>query len=144
MILNIQVKQMGKKGRHIKPLAMEYLKCPENVQQLIEETVRMMVADYKRRLQESKEAHIPGALTEEKIQTMADVGKIAFGEIYNDREPDEEKAVKTAWQAYLDGIVRVFVNGTEAQYSENGTPLVLKEGDEISFVRLAMLAGRMF
>ena len=104
----------------------------------------MMVAEYKRRLQESKEAHIPGALTEEKIQTMADVGKIAFGEIYNDREPDEEKAVKTAWQAYLDGIVRVFVNGTEAQYSENGTPLVLKEGDEISFVRLAMLAGRMF
>lgn len=144
MILNIQVKQMGKKGRHIKPLAMEYAKCPENAGQLIEETVRMMVADHKWHLQKIKEGQIPEALTEENMQAMADVGKIAFGDIFNDKEPDEEKAVQTAWQAYADGIVRVFVNGTEAEYSENGTPLVLKEGDEISFVRLAMLAGRMF
>ncbi|MCR4642742.1 MAG: hypothetical protein K5697_12040 [Lachnospiraceae bacterium] len=144
MVLNIQVKQMGKKGRHIKPLAMEYAKRPENARQLIEETVRMMVADYKCRLRERREGRIPEALSEENMQTMAEVGKIAFGDIYNDKEPDEEKAVQTAWQAYADGIVRVFVNGTEAEYNENGTALALKEGDEISFVRLAMLAGRMF
>ena len=32
MVLNIQVKQMGKKGRHIKPLALEYATCPETAQ----------------------------------------------------------------------------------------------------------------
>lgn len=144
MVLNIQVKQMGKKGRHIKPLALEYAKCPENAQQLIEETVRMMVADFKRRQQEAEEGRIPDALSEENMQTMAEVGKIAFGDIYNDKEPDEEKAVQSAWQAYADGIVRVFIGGEEAEYNENGTPLELKEGDEVTFVRLAMLAGRMF
>lgn len=144
MVLNIQVKQMGKKGRHIKPLAMEYSKCPETAQQLIEETVRMMVADFIRRQQEAKEGHIPEALSEDNLQTMAEVGKIAFGEIYNDKEPDEDKAVQSAWQAYADGIVRVFIGGEEAEYNENGTQLALKEGDEVTFVRLAMLAGRMF
>ncbi len=144
MVLNILVKQMGKKGRHIKPLALEYAKCPENAQQLIEETVRMMVADCIRRQQEAKEGCIPESLSEENMQNMAEVGKIAFGDIYNDKEPDEEKAVQTAWQAYADGIVRVFIGGEEAEYSENGTPLALKEGDEVTFVRLAMLAGRMF
>ena len=144
MVLNIQVKQMGKKGRHIKPLALEYAKCPENAQQLIEETVRMMVADFKRRQQEAAEGRIPDALSAENMQTMAEVGKIAFGDIYNDKEPDEEKAVQSAWQAYADGIVRVFIGGEEAEYNENGTPLELKEGDEVTFVRLAMLAGRMF
>ena len=144
MILNIQVKQMGKKGRHIKPLALEYATRPETAQQLIEETVRMMVADFKRRQQEAKEGRIPGTLSEENMQTMAEVGKIAFGDIYNDKEPDEEKAVQTAQQAYADGIVRVFIGGMEAEYNENAAPLALKEGDEISFVRLAMLAGRMF
>ena len=144
MVLNIQVKQMGKKGRHIKPLALEYAMCPETAQQLIEETVRMMVADFIRRQQEAKEGRIPEALSEENMQNMAAVGKIAFGEIYNDKEPDAEKAVQTAWQAYADGIVRLFVNGTEAEYSENGTGLALQEGDEITFVRLAMLAGRLF
>lgn len=144
MVLNIQVKQMGKKGRHIKPLAMEYSKCPETAQQLIEETVRMMVADFIRRQQEAKEGHIPEALSEDNMQTMAEVGKIAFGEIYNDKEPDEDKAVQSAWQAYADGIVRVFIEGEEAEYNENGTQLALKEGDEVTFVRLAMLAGRMF
>ena len=144
MVLNIQVKQMGKKGRHIKPLAMEYSKCPETAQQLIEETVRMMVADFIRRQQEAKEGHIPEALSEDNMQTMAEVGKIAFGEIYNDKEPDEDKAVQTAWQAYADGMVRVFIGGEEAEYNENGTQLALKEGDDVTFVRLAMLAGRMF
>ena len=144
MVLNIQVKQMGKKGRHIKPLAMEYSKCPETAQQLIEETVRMMVADFIRRQQEAKEGHIPEALSEDNMQTMAEVGKIAFGEIYNDKEPDEDKAVQSAWQAYADGIVRVFIGGEEAEYNENGTQLALKEGDDVTFVRLAMLAGRMF
>ena len=75
---------------------------------------------------------------------MAEIGKIAFGDIWNDKEADEEKAIAVAWQAYADGIVRVFVNGQEAEYSETDTELDLKDKDEITFVRLAMLAGRMF
>ena len=144
MFLNIQVKQMGKKGRHIRPLALEYAECPKTAQQLIEATVRMMVAGFRERQKAAREDKLPKALSEETIHTMAEIGKVAFGDIWNDKEPDEEKAVQTAWLAYVDGIVRVFVNGEEAEYSEEGTELTLNDGDEITFVRLAMLAGRMF
>jgi hypothetical protein len=74
----------------------------------------------------------------------SEIGKIAFGYIYNDKEPDTEKAIDTALLAYEDGIVRLFINGVEAEYKEEGTPISLSEGDEVTFVRLAMLAGRMW
>ena len=144
MDLNIQVKQPGKKGRHIMPKLLHYERCPETVRQLIEETVRLMVADFRERLKAAKEGQSTWVYTEEKLSAMAEMGKVAFGDIWNEKEPDEEKAIATAWQAYADGMVRVFVNGMEAEYSEDGTELGLKDGDEITFVRLAMLAGRMF
>lgn len=144
MELNIQVKQLGKKGRHIMPLLFHYGKCPKTVRQLLEETVKIMVSAFNEKLKAVKEGQLPENLSEEKINAMAEIGKIAFGDIWNDKEADVEKAIAVAWQAYADGIVRVFVNGQEAEYSETDTELDLKDKDEITFVRLAMLAGRMF
>ena len=126
------------------PLLLHYETEPETVRELIEETVKLMVAGFHEKLRAVKEGHIPDNLSEEKISAMAEIGKIAFGDIWNEKEPDEEKAIAAAWQAFADGMVRVFVNGEEAEYSEADTELNLKDKDEITFVRLAMLAGRMF
>ena len=144
MDLSIQVKQLGKKGRHIMPLLLHFNGCPQTVRELIEETVKIMVEAFNEKLKNVKEGLLPENLSEEQIKAMAEMGKVAFGDIWNDKEPDEEKAIATAWQAYVDGIVRVFVNGQEAEYAEADTEFRLKDGDEITFVRLAMLAGRMF
>ncbi len=144
MDLSIQVKQLGKKGRHIMPRLLNYNKCPETVRELIEETVKLMVSGFVEKLKAVKEGKLPESLSEEKITAMAEIGQIAFGDIWNEKEPDEEKAIAIALQAYADGIVRVFVNGQEAEYTEADAKLELKDKDEITFVRLAMLAGRMF
>ena len=148
MILNVNIKQMGKKGRRIKSVPFEYDRCPETAEELIEETVKIMLSTFKERQKKSTEENIPDVLSEETIKSMAEIGKIAFGYIYNEKEQDEAKAIETAKLAFIDGMVRIFINGEEAEYKdeniESGTPINLSEDDEVTFVRLAMLAGRMW
>ena len=103
-----------------------------------------MVEAFIERQKLSQSGVVPDPVSEENIKSMAEIGKIAFGYIYNDKEPDTEMAIDTALLAYEDGMVRLFINGVEAEYKEEGTPISLSEGDEITFVRLAMLAGRMW
>ena len=148
MILNVNIKQMGKKGRRIMPVPFEYDRCPETAEELIEETVKIMLSAFKERQKKSTEENIPDFLSEETIKSMAEIGKVAFGYIYNEKEQDEAKAIETAKLAFIDGMVRIFINGEEAEYKEenkeSGTPINLSEDDEVTFVRLAMLAGRMW
>ena len=148
MIINVNIKQMGKKGRRIKSVPFEYDRCPETAEELIEETVKIMLSTFKERQKKSTEDNIPDVLSEETIKSMAEIGKVAFGYIYNEKEQDEAKAIETAKLAFIDGMVRIFINGEEAEYKdeniESGTPINLSEDDEVTFVRLAMLAGRMW
>ncbi len=144
MKVNINIKQIGKKGRRIRPVPFEYKRCPATADELIEDTVRIMVEVFKERQKLSTESHIPEALSDETMKSMAEIGKIAFGYIYNEKELDTDKAIETAKLAFVDGLVRIFINGEEAEYQESGTPISLSEGDEVTFVRLAFLAGRMW
>lgn len=144
MKLNINIKQMGKKGRRVKPVPFEYDRCPATAGELIEDTVRIMVKAFIERQKLSVESHVPEAMSDETMKSMTEIGKIAFGYIYNDKEPNEDKAVDTALLAYEDGMVRLFINGEDVEYKKEGTPISLSEGDEVTFVRLAMLAGRMW
>ena len=144
MRLQINIKNMGKKGRRIKPVPFEYEKCPETAEELIEDTVRTMVELFIEKQKLSQSGAVPDPISEENIKSMAEIGKIAFGYIYNDKEPDIDKAIDTALLAFEDGMVRLFINGVEVEYKEDGTPISLSEGDEVTFVRLAMLAGRMW
>lgn len=148
MIINVNIKQMGKKGRRIKSVPFEYDRCPETAEELIEETVKIMLSTFKERQKKSTEENILDVLSEETIKSMAEIGKVAFGYIYNEKEQDEAKAIETAKLAFIDGMVRIFINGEEAEYKdeniESGTPINLSEDDEVTFVRLAMLAGRMW
>ena len=83
MILNVNIKQMGKKGRRIMPVPFEYDRCPETAEELIEETVKIMLSAFKERQKKSTEENIPDFLSEETINSMAEIGKVAFGYIYN-------------------------------------------------------------
>ena len=53
-----------------------------------------------------------------------------------------EEAVAVAVQAFEDGLYRVFVNGEEAEKLDER--LALQDGDEVSLIRLTMLAGRIW
>ena len=81
-------------------------------------------------------------LTNEEIQDKATTGKISFGVNYNGMSADTEKAIRNALQSFEDGIFRIFVDGEELESLEQ--PVSLHEGSELIFVRLTMLAGRMW
>lgn len=82
-------------------------------------------------------------LTSEEIADAATVGKIGFGADYNGQVQDLTAAITNAHQSFEDGIYRIFINGDEVGDALD-TPVTLHENDEITFVRLTMLAGRMW
>ena len=82
-------------------------------------------------------------LTSEEITDAAVVGKIGFDADYNGQVQDLTAAIENARQSFEDGIYRIFINGEEAGETCD-TPVTLRENDEVTFVRLTMLAGRMW
>lgn len=82
-------------------------------------------------------------LTSEEIADAATVGKVGFGADYSGKVQDLAAAIANAHQCFTDGIYRIFVNGAELE-GPLDTPVTLHENDEITFVRLTMLAGRMW
>lgn len=142
--ISINVKQLGKSGRRIRPVPFSYERVPATAEELIEDTVGIMIKAFQKRQLSSKEEQNPEPLSEEELRNLAEIGRISFGYVYNEKDVDLEKAVRTALLAYEDGLVRLFVNEEEILFQKEGTPIELKEGDSVTFVRFAMLAGRMW
>lgn len=133
----MNVKSIGTRKNVIDKIPFYYDKQPQTLREFLSVTVTICVNDY---IERSRQGAC--VLTEENIHDMADVGKIAFGIIYGNKEPDVEEAVAVAVQAFEDGLYRVFVNGEEAEQLDER--LALQDGDEVSLIRLTMLAGRIW
>lgn len=73
---------------------------------------------------------------------QVEAGKISFGVNYNGQKQELRKAAENALQSYEDGIYSGFVNDEEL--GEINSKVNLKENDVLTFVRLTMLAGRMW
>jgi len=110
-----------------------------SLRHLIEAVVRQEVESYNSR---GTENMLVPFLTEGEISAQSTVGKVSFGSLYSDRKADSEKAVATALQGFEDGLFRVLVGETEAV--ELDSPLEIREGDTLTFVRLTFLAGRLW
>ena len=139
MKVYVNVKQIGKKKNKIDKKEYEINEGIKTVKELLTEFVTINVKKFNEGLIE--EDVVP-YLTDEKISDLSDAGKISFGVDYNGKKQDLEKAIENALQSYEDGIYRVFVNDEEM--GEIDCEINLKENDELTFVRLTMLAGRMW
>jgi hypothetical protein len=80
-------------------------------------------------------------LSRQDLEDGVYTGKVGFGGCMNEGQADEEEAVRNALQCFEDGIFRIVLNDTEL---EGKKPCALREGDTLTFIRLVMLAGRMF
>lgn len=139
MNVKVSIKQIGKKRNKINAVDFYIENNPDDVKMLITEAVRTCVSEYNKRVQNGENA-LP--ITNDEINDMSEIGKIAFGINYGKKCADMEKAVETALQAYEDGIFRIFINDIEVgAISEK---ISLSENDTLTFVRLVMLAGRMW
>lgn len=137
MHLYVNMKQLGKRKNTVDKVAFSYEREPEDLRELIGETVKICVGDYVDRMDRGE-----AVLSKEQIEDMSQIGKIAFGIVYGEKKPDVQKAVETAVQGFEDGLFRVFLGGRELENLDEKVEFA--EGNVITFIRLTMLAGRMW
>lgn len=140
MQVQVNVKHMGRRKNAIETHPYEIGEV-RDVGALITAFVTAEVARFNARAEAGETALT--YLTNAQISDGAAAGKVAFGTDYNGKVQDLAAAVENAHQCFVDGIYRIFVNGEELEDALDA-PVLLKENDEITFVRLTMLAGRMW
>ena len=140
MQVQVNVKRIGKRKNAIEARPYE-IGAVRDVGALITAFVTAEVTRFNARAEVGETAL--RYLTSEEIADAATVGKIGFGADYNGQVQDLDAAIENAHQCYLDGIYRIFINGVEVGDALSA-PIALRENDAITFVRLTMLAGRMW
>ncbi len=138
MKLTISAKQLGRKNALIskKIIEVEEIGVEPTLLELIRAVVKQQVQEFNNK---PVEKNILPFLDQETIDTNTPGGKIGFGTIYKDKKADRDAAIKTAIQAFEDGLFVVFAGEDEWTKLEQRMPV--KEDTIISFIRLTFLAG---
>lgn len=139
MEIKVNIKHMGKKKKSVEPKIYQLMSAPSTVKELILAVTQAGVEDYNLR-QENKE--LLTCLTRQEIEDKAEAGKISFGTIYGDRKADLKEAQDNAIQCFEDGIYRIFLDNRPLESLDE--PIEITGETVFTFVRLTMLAGRMW
>ena len=138
MNIFVKVKSLSKRKPIINNMPFEITEEITTTDSLIEYIVRQNVREYNN---QPTKTGVVQYLTNEEMANGETIGKIGFGERKNENNQNPDEAVKNALLCFRDGIFRLFVNDMEFA---PGDALTVKDGDEISFIRLTMLAGRLW
>ncbi len=138
--IRINIRQLGKKRNTINAVPFVLPKKPNTVRDLITSVVMVCVAAYNERVRKGETVIRP--MTQESLSDMEMIGKLAFGVNYGGKEANEAKAVTTALQGFKDGLYRAFLDETELV--DLDAPLMIRENDTITFIRLTMLTGSIW
>ena len=138
MTVYLKVKAIAKRRPLIEriPFDIDGPVCTSN--ELVALIVRRNVDAYNNK---AVDAPLFPYLTNKALANGLKTGKIGFNDRKNENPQDTEKAVENALTCFGDGIFRLFINDAEKGFNE---PVQLADGDEITFIRLTMLAGRLW
>ena len=139
MELNVNVKSVSGKKNRITAIPVTYSREDMTLRELIEETVRYCVNDYNKKKENSE---LLRALLPQEIEDKAAQGKISFEVIYGEKDADLKKATDDAIEAFSDGAVAIFAD--ENRLENLDEELKLNEIQSLTFIKLVMLAGRMW
>lgn len=106
MDIMINMKRMGKRRNDIVRTPFHLEHWPATVGELLDETVKTCVREYR------------------------------------ERQPDLRQAKERARQAFEDGIAVIFINGQEQEHLTDH--ITITPGSDITFVKMTLLAGRMW
>lgn len=109
------------------------------VRALLTYMVRYCVRAYNDRKENGELLKILG---KEEIGNKAATGKIGFGVNYGDKKPKLDEAIENALQCYEDGMVVLFIDNKKTEKLDEA--ITVNDDTELTFVRLTMLAGRMW
>lgn len=135
----IAQKTMSRIAKPVREIPFILAHTPHTLRELIEEAVKTCISAYRQR---ATDASHPCPLSDEELEGMREIGKIAFGVHYNENKIDEAQAIDTAICAMQDGLVRVFRENVELTALDE--PFEIAARDRFTFVRLTMLTGRMW
>ena len=105
---------------------------------LVTELVKINVEKFNKKIDDKD---ILSIMTNEYIAEAARSGKIG-DEVHGDKKANLEKALDTAYLAFEDGLYCIFINDEQTEKLDDS--LNLKDRDILTFIRLTMLAGRMW
>lgn len=132
----MEIKIIKKKASSLKNISYEAMEC-EPVETLKELLVQMTIYEYKKQMTQKKEI-----LSQKEIESESKFGKITFGNLYNENEKDIGDLINVMLQDYQDGLFRVFWNQEECL--DLNQKLDIQEENEVVFIKLVMLAGRLW
>jgi len=141
-ILTLSIKMLGKKHPVLEsisfPLSNQF---PDNptLHDLLTELVTQQVEQFN--VSRTEENLLP-YLSESDISEQADRGKIGFGAVYNDKTVLLADALKTALQAFEDGLYFVFIDRVKIEKLDD--KIDLNEKSELMLLRLTALVGGYF
>lgn len=141
MNIKVTLKSIGKRKQSIEPVSYEIQGRPSTVRDLILAVTEAGVAAYNSNA-DSSELLPHLTLTKEEIEDQAQAGRISFGVNYGGKKADLQEAQENAIQCFEDGIYRIFMDGEPLEKLED--TIHITEQSVFTFVRLTMLAGRMW
>lgn len=139
MQLFLAVKSLTKHRTEVKPVPLTLDSMPTTLRELITQLVDREITLFKER---QMRAQTPGVLSAEAIVNLALTGTIRPGTQAEVTPILRDEAIAHATQSVADGIVRLWVNDEEL--TDLDAPLSLNEGDTLTLIRLAPLAGRLW
>ena len=137
MKIIVNVKGLSRK----KVIHQEELELKDKIsttKDLITKLVKINVEKFNKKIDDKD---ILSIMTNEYIAEAVRAGKIG-DEVHGDKKANLEKALDTAYLAFEDGLYCIFINDKQSEKLDDS--LNLKDGDIITFIRLTMLAGRMW
>ena len=137
MKIIINVKGLSRK-KVIHQEEIELINKVSTTKDLVTELVKINVEKFNKKIDDKD---ILSIMTNEYIAEAARSGKIG-DEVHGDKKANLKKALDTAYLAFEDGLYCIFIN--DEQTEKLGDSLNLKDGDILTFIRLTMLAGRMW
>lgn len=138
MKININIKRIGSDKNAVDKVLFYFDQIPSTVGELITIITEKCVNDHNERASKTE----PEPMTEEYLRDMESVGRFTFGLDYNGNLQDRSDAIKNAFQCYEDGLFRIFLNDEELGSLSDSIKLC--EDDDLTFIRLTMLSGRVW
>lgn len=132
----MKVQIVKRKASSLKELGKEVIEIPE-VSTLKELLIIILYHEYNTIYHKQMRA-----LQKEEIEQFAKLGKVSFSMLYNKDKKALDEHIEVMLQDFQDGLYRVYINKQEYQNLDD--QLLLKENDEIVFIRFVMLAGRLW
>ena len=140
MEIQVALKSIGKK-KAVQAMPLKIQGHPATVRELILAVTEAEVLLYNQRAQQSGLLQSI-TITREEIKDKAQAGRISFGVNYGGQKADLQEAQENAVQCFADGIYRIFLDHLPLEALDD--PICVTEHSVFTFVRLTMLAGRMW